>query len=174
MSDRCRADCRPRVSSLAGPDRYLPAGLMRQGVGSTGRVLRQSDGPAAPLTTRPHPLHWHSGGNRGGEVCWDLGHGLGRRHCLVLGRGPHGGGEGRPGCALLPNLHLFPTSPWLPRSSTSSLPCACISSPRPFLRLPPTLCLLSVSEVPPSSRCGCLCVYLYISVSISFPAFLCL
>lgn len=51
-----------------------------QGSRSTARALRQSDGPAGPRTTPPHPLHPHSLGNRGGEECWALGLGVGRRH----------------------------------------------------------------------------------------------
>lgn len=172
--------CRPRVSSLPGPDRYLPAGLTRGGVGSTGRALRQSDGSAAPpcpLPPAPPPSPSpRSRRNRGGEA--------------VLGS------RVRPGAATLPRSgprlswwgwgwHRMdpcsPTSarPHPPTNARSSRPSPPVSRPLvlSFAFLPLSLCLLSGSEVPPLpffSLCGCLRVYLYISVSLSFSACLCL
>lgn len=83
----------------------------------------------------------------------------GRLHSLVLGRGPHGGGGGSPGPLPVPQPTLIPTPNDCPKLEVF---LACILSPRPILRLPPTLfvCLLP----------GSVGVYLYISVSISFSA----
>lgn len=148
------------VLSLARPDRYLPTGLMRQGVGSTG-APRQSDSCAAPL------LYPHSPGNRGGKVVlgWKARPGAGGT--LVLGCGPNGGGGSSPGQRPAPQPLLVPTPTTItcsPRLSPPDSP----PSPHPILRLPPTLfvCLLSGSKVPPSFLLS-----LWVSLSISTSSF---
>lgn len=152
---------------MAGPDRYLPAGLKRRGAGSTGRALRQSNGPAAPPPAPPRfPGSPAPGEIEAGKSCGDRGRSLGRRRSVVLGRGILRGGEGSPGLRPAPNLPSRSPSHDHPQLEAVT---ACVWSPRPPFCLPPALfvCLRSGSEVPPSSPCGCLCVYLYISASIS-------
>lgn len=134
---------------MAGPDRYLPTGLMRRGVGSTG-APRQSDGRAAPRLPPAPRLPRHSPGNRGGgEVLGSRARrGAGdnlsfRAAALVVGAGVAGGRT------LLPNLRLSPP-PTIARRSRLSLP---ISRPLvlSFAFLPTLfVCLLPGSEVPPS------------------------
>lgn len=86
----------------------------------------------------------------------------GRRHSLVLGRGPHGGGGGSPGPLPVPQPTLIPTPNDCPKLEVFP---ACISSPRPasFAFLPLSLCVssLALRSLPYfSSLCGCLSLHL--------------
>ena len=139
---------------------------MRRGVGSTG-APRQSDGRAGPRLPPAPRLPRHSPGNRGGGVVLGSRARRGAADNLILGRCPRGGGGGSRGPHPAPQPRLVPTPNDC--SQVEAVP-ACISSPRPILRLPPhSLCVssLALRSLPHFCLCG---VYLYISVSISFSA----